>query len=174
MENQELNLCTCCSTTYTTNDIFCASCGYPLQGTVEQQQNHIANRTVKEIDLVDLKRKVESACSSLYWIAGIMSLSFIIGYFTLNEESDLFVFLITNVILVGAFLAFAVWSKTKPVVALISGLSLYVIIQLLNLIIDPTTLFKGIIFKVIIIVYLVKGIMAVLEADKIKKELNIK
>lgn len=174
MENQFMSICGCCSSKYQPEDLFCISCGYPLQGTLEEQQRHISNRSIKEIDLVDLNKKVENACNSLYWITGIMGFSALIGYFTLNENDDLFVFLITNVILVGAFLAFAVWSKTKPVTALISGLSLYVIIQLLNLIVDPSTIFKGIIFKVIIIAYLVKGIIAVLEADKIKKELNIK
>ncbi|RZL47198.1 MAG: hypothetical protein EOP00_12665 [Pedobacter sp.] len=174
MENQELNLCACCANTYAPVDAFCITCGYPLQGTSEQQENHIANRSVKEIDLIDLNKKVESACNSLYWIGGVMALSGIIGYFTLTEEDDIFVFLVTNVILIGAFFAFAVWSKTKPVTALISGLALYIIIQLLNLIVDPTTIIRGIIFKIIIIGYLVKGIMAVLEVEKIKKELNIK
>ncbi|TKC04596.1 hypothetical protein FA048_19225 [Pedobacter polaris] len=174
MENQQLNLCACCANTFAQNDSYCISCGYPLQGTNEQQENHIANRAVKEIDLIDLNKKVETACNSLYWIAGIIGVSSIIGYFTLTDEDDVLIFLITTVIMVGAFLALAVWSKTKPTTALISGLSLYVIIQLLNLIADPSSIIRGIIFKIIIIVYLIKGVMAVLEAEKIKKELNIK
>lgn len=174
MENQELNLCACCTNTYQSVDTFCMTCGYPLQGSEDAQRNHIANRTIKEVDLIELDKKVKAASQSLYWIAGIIEFSSLIGYFTLAESDDLTVFLITTVILVGAFLAFAVWSKTKPVTALISGLSLYIIVQLLNLIVDPTTILKGIIFKILIIGYLVKGIMAVLESEKIKKELFIK
>ena len=174
MENQELNLCACCTNTYQPVDTFCTNCGYPLQGNEDAQRNHIANRSIKEVDLIELDKKVKAASQSLYWIAGIMGFSSLIGYFTLAENDDITVFLITTVILVGAFLAFAVWSKTKPVTALISGLSLYIIVQLLNLMVDPTSILKGIIFKILIIGYLVKGIMAVLESEKIKKELFIK
>ncbi|KQB99075.1 hypothetical protein [Pedobacter sp. Hv1] len=174
MENQNINLCACCAHHYESIDIFCNTCGYPLQGTKQQQDAFIANRTVKEIDLVDLKKKIESARNSLYIITAFLGISGLFGLFFIKEGDDLFYYLISYVILVGAFLAFAVWSKTKPASALISGLSLYVIVQLLNIIADPATLFSGIIIKVLIIAYLIKGIIAVLEVDKIKKELNIK
>ncbi len=173
MEKLE-QFCACCAHQYQLEDSFCNSCGFPLLGSKEQQDAHIANRVVKEIDLIDLNKKVDTACQSLYWITGIITLSTIIGYFALPEEGDLFVFLITSTIMIGAFLALAVWSKSKPATALISGLSLYVIIQVLNMIGDPSSIVRGIIFKVLIIGYLIKGIMAVLEVEKIKKELNIK
>ena len=80
---------------------------------------------------------------------------------------------ITNAILVAAFVGLGFWARTKPVGALISGLSLYLIIHLLNAIVEPMSILSGIIAKVLIIGYLIKGIRSVLEADKIKKELNI-
>lgn len=174
MEDQQLQLCACCATKYQTIDVYCNSCGFPLQGTKEQQDSHIANRAIKEIDLGDLKNKVEQACSSLYWIAGICALSAIVQIFMFENGDDWFSYLVTAVILVGAFLAFAVWSKTKPLAALISGLALYLIVQILNAMADPGTLASGIIFKIFIIGYLIKGIFAIIEVEKIKKELNIK
>ncbi len=174
MELQESNSCACCAQNFKTSAIFCNSCGFPLQGTKEQQDEHIANRAVKEIDLMDLNRKVIAAGNSLYWIAGILTVSTIFSYFIVQNDEDIFAFLITSILLIGAFLAFGVWSKTKPAAALISGLSLYVIIQLINAVANPLTIFSGIIFKIIIIGYLIKGIIAVTEVDKIKKELNIK
>jgi hypothetical protein len=172
MENLNENLCNSCYRTFITTDIYCNNCGFPLHGTKEEKDHHIANRAVKQIDLGELKKSVETACNSLYWIAGVIAVSAIFIFFTAEEE-DQFNLLILNVILIGAFLAFAVLGKTKPITAMISGLSLYIIIQILNLIADPTTILKGIIFKIGIIFYLIKGIRAVLEADKIKKELNI-
>jgi len=174
MELQESNSCACCAQHFETSAIYCNSCGFPLQGTKEQQDAHIANRTIKEIDLIDLNRKVITAGNSLYWIAGILTVSTIFSYFMMQDDEDLFAILITSILLIAAFLAFAVWSKTKPAAALISGLSLYVIIQLINAVADPLTIFSGIIFKILIIAYLIKGIIAVTEVDKIKKELNIK
>lgn len=123
---------------------------------------------------MDLNRKVDAASNSLYWIAGILTVSSVFSYFVMQNDENLIAFLITSIILIGAFLAFGVWSKTKPAAALISGLSLYVIIQLINAVDNPATIFSGIIFKIIIIGYLIKGIIAVTEVGKIKKELNIK
>jgi hypothetical protein len=172
MENQNEGLCNSCYRPFVTTDTYCNNCGFPFHGTKEEKDHHIANRTIKEIDLTDLKRSVESACNSLFWIAGVIGLSTIFIFFTASED-DRFALLIMNVILIGAFLSFGVLGKTKPTTAMISGLSLYIIIQILNLIADPATIFSGIIFKIGIIFYLIKGIRAVLEADKIKKELNI-
>ncbi|MDQ7948801.1 MAG: hypothetical protein REI78_12405 [Pedobacter sp.] len=174
MENQELLLCKCCAVGITPKDSFCNACGFPLQGTKDEQDYYIANRTVKEIDLVALKKKVEAATNSLYWIGGFLAFATIVTFFLKSDDPDLFAILITNVILVAAFFALAVWSKTRPSAALITGLSLYVIVILLNAIDNPASLLSGIIIKIVIIGYLGKGIMAVLEVEKIKKELNIK
>lgn len=172
-ENQELNLCACCAHRFEITDAFCNHCGFPLQGTKPEQDHYIANRITKEVNLIDLNRKIVAASNSLYWIVGIITVSSIISYFTI-EPAYQFSFLITAVILVGSFLSFAVWSKTKPTTALISGLALYVIVQLLNFIGQPSSLFSGIVFKAMIVGYLIKGVIAVLEVEKIKKELNIK
>jgi ribosomal protein L37E len=174
MEIQQPELCACCMHTYDTTTVFCNHCGYPLQGTKKQQDDYIANRTVKEIDLAGLNKKIETASNSLYWIAGIFAVSTVFSFFRTADGADLSLFLITSILLIGAFLAFAIWSKTKPAAALISGLSLYLIVQILNAVDNPLSIVSGIIFKIFIIAYLIKGILAVLEVEKIKKELNIK
>jgi hypothetical protein len=38
---------------------------------------------------------------------------------------------------------------------------------------DPVNIVKGIILKVIVIIYLVKGLQSAIEAEKIKKEHNL-
>jgi len=173
MENQTASLCNCCYNAFNDEDIFCNSCGYPLQGTQQEQDTHIVIRANKEIDIAELNGKVASARNSLYWIGGIIGVWAVITYFVSPDADEAFSLLITNVILVGAFLSFGVWSKSKPTTALISGLALYLIVQILNAIVSPMSIFSGIIMKVIIIAYLIKGIKAVLEIDKLKKELNI-
>ena len=173
METQSTNFCACCAVKFDENDFYCNSCGYPLQGSEEEQKNHIANRSIKEIDLEDFHKNIKSATNSLYWVAGLFALGGLITTFQLPNSEDIAAHLITYVILISAFLALAVWGKQKPLPAIISGLSLYVIIQIVNAIFDPITILSGIILKIIIIVCLIKGIKAALEADKIKKELNI-
>lgn len=172
MEIQDNNLCPSCYVAYSTTDSFCNGCGFPLQAEKKEQERYLSERIVKEIDLSELNKKVEKACNSLYWIAGLTAVTALILVFVADEESRP-ALLVTNIVLVGAFLAFAVWSKTKPATALISGLSLYVIVQLLNAIVNPINILSGIVIKIIIIAYLINGIKSVLEVEKIKKELNI-
>jgi len=167
------DVCTSCYSKYEPADAFCYGCGYPLHGTQQEKDFFTSERNVKEIDLADLSETVRKACNSLYWIAGLLVISTIFGYATAQLEEDKMANLITGVILFVAFLGFGLWSKSKPAAALISGLSLYIIIHLLSAIINPVSIFSGIIIKVIIIVYLIKGIRSVLEVDKLKKELNI-
>ncbi|EDM35744.1 hypothetical protein PBAL39_06181 [Pedobacter sp. BAL39] len=173
MDTPNNALCTACTAVYQPEDVFCNGCGFPIKGTERDQELHLANRQVKEIDLVELNEKVESARKSLFWIAGLTAVFSLIGYATAGDAQDASAIVITNAILVAAFVGLGFWASTKPVAALISGLSLYLIIHLLNAIVEPMSILSGIIAKVLIIGYLIKGIRSVLEADKIKKELNI-
>ncbi|RQO70745.1 hypothetical protein DBR43_22385 [Pedobacter sp. KBW06] len=171
MEN--INYCNCCAVKYEAMDAFCNACGFPLQGTKQEQDFYISERNVKEIELIDLDEKVERARRSLYWISGLTLFSLVFVVFKPSPDEDVSFLVITTLILSTAFLGLAVWGKTRTSTALISGLSLYLIIHILNAILDPRTILSGIIVKVVIIVYLVKGIKSVIEREKIKKELNL-
>ncbi len=174
MENQEQNFCAYCAHQYQPTDAFCNTCGYPLQGKPQEQKHFIANRATKEIDLIALNKKIERACESLYWVAGILTVSFTFLYFVGPTQEDPTVFFLTAVIIIGAFLALGAWSKQKPAAAIISGLSLFVVLLLVDAIVQPSSIFSAFVFKILVIIFLVKGIMAIFEVEKIKKELNIK
>jgi hypothetical protein len=173
MENENISYCDCCAVKYEAMDAFCKACGFPLQGTQQEQDFYISERNVKEIELIDLDEKVERARNSLYWISGLTLFSLVFVAFKPAPDEDISFTVITTIILSAAFLGLAVWGKTRTSTALISGLSLYLIIHILNALFDPRTLFSGIIVKVIIVVYLVKGIKSVIDREKIRKELNL-
>jgi len=52
-------------------------------------------------------------------------------------------------------------------------LVLYIIVQLISIVNDPVNIGKGIIVKIVVIGYLVKGLQSAMEVEKIKKEYNI-
>ncbi|MGC3970787.1 MAG: hypothetical protein QM775_26670 [Pirellulales bacterium] len=60
----------------------------------------------------------------------------------------------------GAFWALALWSRKSPLPASIVGLVLYVSLHVLDAVVDPTTIAKGFIMKIFIIVLLVQAIQA--------------
>jgi hypothetical protein len=82
--------------------------------------------------------------------------------------------LTTNLVLAAIYLGLALWSKKQAVAAILSGLILFSVIQVVNMIVDPSTIVKGIIVKVAVIIYLIKGVQSAFDAQKIKKELNLK
>jgi len=71
------------------------------------------------------------------------------------------------------FLGLGFWCKKQPLGAIISALILYIMVQLIAIIQNPLNIISGIIVKVIIIIYLIKGMNSALQAQKIKKELNL-
>jgi len=162
-------VCDACYKQVNNDDAFCDSCGYPLKGSEREQNYFKAERSNKEIDLESANKKIETAGKTMYWIAGLTFLSGIIFYF-MNKDSAL---LIVNIILTGIYLALGAWSKTKPVAAIISGLSLYALLFIINAVTNPLTIASGIIIKIIIIGYFIKGLKSAIEAEKLKKELNI-
>ncbi len=81
--------------------------------------------------------------------------------------------LLVNVVLAVIFAGLGFWCRTKPLAAIISGSALYALIVILNAIVNPLTILGGIIFKIFIIIYFIRGIKSAIEAEKLKKDLNI-
>jgi hypothetical protein len=165
--------CTCCSASVLETDQFCPNCGYPLHGTETEQYNFIYNRNYKQTELEDLNKKIRSATTTLYVLAGLSFVSGIVIY-SINKEEiranfNLIIFMVMAVLYVGL----AIWCKNKPVAAIISGLVLYIGFQIILAFDDPMNLVRGIIWKILIIVYLLKGMKSAFDAQKIRKELNL-
>lgn len=65
---------------------------------------------------------------------------------------------VIHLILGAAFVALSFWARKAPLPAAITGLSLYLVIQLLNFIHDPSTLVQGMVVKILFIMAMVKTI----------------
>jgi hypothetical protein len=125
------------------------------------------------MEMVMLIKKIKSAGTTLYVLAGIF-LIYGLGYFFINRTDDaVSAILITYAIVAVVFLLLGFWAEKKPVASIISGMVLYVLLQFMAAIDNPLNLLSGIIFKIIIISYLIKGLVSALEAEKIRKEHNI-
>ncbi len=157
------------------NDIdqFCQTCGFPLKGTEEEQGQFFYNRNYQQMEIDGLTQKVKSARNTLFVLSGFFLL-FGLGYFAINSrDENVSAILITNAIVAVIFLLLGWWAPKKPLASIISGMVLYIIIILMSAIDDPVTLVKGIIVKIVIISYLVKGLMSAMEAEKIRKQYNL-
>ena len=100
---------------------------------------------------------------------------FVVGliiYLTSRDNDLALAIFLSNVIVAVIFVLLAELSKQRPFIALLSGLLLYITLNLYMIVIEGASPFSGIIIKGIIIVYLVKGINSAREAEQIKKEID--
>jgi hypothetical protein len=165
--------CPFCEETVIAGDAFCQHCGYPLKGTEEEQNTFRTERLLKEGKLVDIDTKVRTASIIMYVLAGLYLLFGIVTFPFVAEEDSPGAVLLINLIVSGLYAGLGYWCRAQPVPAIISGLILYAVVTVLNAVIDPSTLLKGIIIKIFIIAFLIKGLISAYEAQRIKKELHI-
>ena len=170
---QPAGYCKACAAQVVNDDAFCTSCGYPLKGTEKDQRYFMAERSNVMIDMAEFNNKIRRAGNSLYYLSGVFVLIALINYFRNQNDPLVLGFVIPLMILAVLFLVLGYYSRKKPLACLISGLCLYIIVQVLLIVSNPANLAAGIIWKIFIIGYLVNGVRSAIEIEKLKKEHNI-
>jgi hypothetical protein len=146
-------LCSCCKASYLVTDRFCGSCGFPFQGSPEEQKQFRINYSFNEIDKNLVNKRIGEARIILFVISG----------FTLIQSLLMFAndsgipLLITNLIICGIYAGLGFWAKPKPFAAILTGGLIYVSLILLSAFFDPSTIYKGILFKIIFITAFVRA-----------------
>lgn len=157
-KNEKMIPCSICKTTIEIENIFCSNCGYPERGTDKEKAVYHANKVMKKNKHFDAETKIKSARNTLYIMAGLF---LVLSLFYYLNDNDVAV-LVTNIIMAGLYLALGYWSIKKPFAALLLGLLLYLTVVIISAIVEPSSLIKGILWKIIIIFYLGKGIYSAL------------
>ena len=117
-------------------------------------------------------RSIRNARNAMFFAAGAIVLNMIIIY-SGNSDTELIWFdLLVWGLFVASFILLGIWTKSKPYTALVIAITLYGLFILLNAALDVSTIFKGIIMKVIIIVYLIKAINDAKEVQEYDKLFN--
>jgi peptidoglycan/LPS O-acetylase OafA/YrhL len=129
----------------------------------------------QEFSMEGYDKHIRQARNALFIAAAIMVLNAMLLFskYPFDIEIMWLDYLIW-IIYIGGFIALALWTKKKPYYAIIGGLILMGAFILINAIIDPTTIFGGIIFKIAVIVFLIKGLGDAKEAQLIKEQFNNK
>jgi len=168
---QSVESCHFCYGPVNSDDNHCAKCSYPLKGSDDEKAAFVLRKNADQINLPKFKNKSENALGTLYFLAGFFMLCAIIVFFQKEESADLLAILLPYLILTILFLILGSYAKQKPLACFISGLCLYIIIEVLVVAeAHFSTNFIDIIFNLIVIGFLVNGIRASLEIERIKKE----
>lgn len=138
-------------------------------------------KKIKEkIQLKEDQKDLKTATRWLFITAIILGVSFILNL--INNTSTiktfnsigLLVYLAIELVPIAIFIALGVWSKTKPYSATLTGLIVFTVIIFLNVLLDSSSIFSGILFKFLIYVFLIQGLRVAIKYEKsIKNQDNI-
>jgi hypothetical protein len=114
-------------------------------------------------------KPVRQARNALFFIAGVQ---FIFGLVSMYLMEDV-ILKWTNfgimIFISALFIVLALWTKKKPYTAIMTGLVIYCLLLLIDVFYQPSSIIKGVIMKVIVIIYLVKGLNNAKETQQIQK-----
>ena len=115
-------------------------------------------------------KHIKQARNAIFAVAILITISVL---FLVFNNSDYNEYIWLDVLIYGVFVAgfvfLGLWTKKKPYYAIVGALILYAMFIALNAALDITTLYKGIILKIIVIVLLVKGINDAKETQERKE-----
>ncbi len=160
----------CKSTGLTSTDNFCPNCGFPQRGTQISMKRFINNIRNKHILLADQKKAISKARNILFALSGLFVLYAFVWAFADGEFSA--VVLIAGLVISAIYLSLALWSRKHPFPAILSGFFFYTTLIVLMAIIDPASIFSGLMWKVIIIGAFYYGYKGVKDSEVLEKELE--
>jgi RNA polymerase subunit RPABC4/transcription elongation factor Spt4 len=138
---------------------FCPECGFPQGGTEAEQYRFIVGKRKQRSEIADNERMVSKARWFLFAIS-VFSL--------ISVEFEHTVVIWGSTILSLIFVGLGVWSRTKPYPALLTGLIVYVSLQLFMGTLQPAFFFAGLIWKLIITSALFYGMMSAKALERLR------
>lgn len=152
---------------------FCQSCGYPARGSSQEQSNFKRKIQLQKEVLADAQKKVKRVSLMLYILGGI---NLVVGIFLLNMElgfdSEMKILGWATLINAAVLIACGLWVKKKPVTGVLVAFSFYLVIQIAGAVIDPSTIFQGIILKIIILAIFIRGLKSAYDYKEYQKKLS--
>jgi hypothetical protein len=139
----------------------CAACGAPLGGG-QFCEKCGADQKALSFDQ-DVARMLQSgplrsARSSLLWVGILMAVGALLGFAQSGGEA-------TAVLVVGLgtaalYMGMWQWSKRHTLAATAAGLGIFVTLVAGSAVVEPATLWQGLIVKIVVVVLLIRGLRA--------------
>jgi len=120
-----------------------------------------------------LHSKVVAARNTLFVLGDFFLLYGLLTPAVQPEGQDNTRILVANLSVAIVFGLLGGWASKRPVASIVSGMVLYGLLQLMSLIENPTAIFSGIIVKIIVVSFLVKGLKSAWTAEKLRKQYQL-
>jgi RNA polymerase subunit RPABC4/transcription elongation factor Spt4 len=142
---------------------FCPNCGFPQFGTQLEQRKFILNFRKQK---TKIRKTKESASRARYMLifAGIVKFFMFIGWGP--------IVLLIGLIISSIYIGLGIWSKKKPLPAILTGLIFFITLNTFLAIIDYRIVLSDLFLNIPIFFGLIIGLFSVLYSEKIKKEID--
>ncbi len=135
-------VCPRCRTNNHGTAAFCESCGKSLESLRE------ADDAIEQMLLKEARKGA--------WALGIVAVLQAVGALIMDPGN----WVLWGLVLV--FAALAAWATRQPLVASAVGLGVFVLLHVTEAVVEPASIYKGIIMKVVVVVLLVGAIKSAL------------
>ena len=145
------------------------------QSEIKPENNTETIFDEREFSMEGYDKHIRQARNTLFIAAAILLINAVILFS--NYPFDIEIMWLDYLLwtmYIGGFIALAIWTRKKPYYAIIGGLILLGIFILVNAIISPASIFGGIIFKIAVVVFLIKGLNDAKEAQQMKEQFDNK
>lgn len=143
--------CAQCSHSNAMNSKFCEGCGASLADVAAKEREGDA------IEAEGLLLQVKQAQTAMLLVAGVQLLSAVFLLMTNQIDTTIMVVMLG----IGAgYVGLWAWCKSNPLAASIVGLVVFLSLHATEAIVDPSTIYKGLIVKIIVITILARAIGA--------------
>ncbi|MGC6430381.1 MAG: hypothetical protein ACON5F_05005 [Jejuia sp.] len=160
------HICPNCKSEVSQVELECEHCGFPLAGTDKEKAIFIGRQISNKSKIGDAKESQAKAQRILYIVAGFQILNGVLVYFNTKSLIDTAFYIVLGLLL-GVF---GFFSSKKPILFLSLALALILGYYVLLYLINPELVFRGSMWKVVIIGFLGYGIWNAIEAKELKKQ----
>lgn len=145
-----------------------------MENNKDQQPTETDNTTSifteNEFSVEGYDKHIRQARNAIFWVAGLLTFNVAVLFIGADDIYEyMWVDLLVYGLFIAGFIFLGFFTKKKPYTAIIIAIILYTLFILLNAVIEPMTIFKGILFKIITYVFLIKGINDAKEAQEMQK-----
>jgi ribosomal protein L37E len=166
---EDLSVCHSCKHVgLNENEKYCPKCGFPQRGEQDEMRIFLVKQKQNRELLKEKKSAINKGRNILFILSGLFLLQGVLLY-VVNKD---IIMLIVSIVMTIIFISLGFWSKKKPLPAILTGFFIYLFLIILDGVAEPKTLYRGIIWKIIIISTFVYAFKGIRDASKLEDELS--
>ncbi|MBP2831599.1 hypothetical protein J8281_05300 [Aquimarina sp. U1-2] len=162
--------CPACKKEVASNEDICPTCDFPFNGSEKEKSIHIGRFINKKGIIIDSNNALKGIRNILFIVATFQILKLLIS---INQGfNDIFTIGI-YVFLSLTFILSGILVKKSPLLFTIFPLILLLGLYFLQYLVDPTSIYSGIFFKIAIIGGMLYSVFLTIKSNKFKKTYNL-